>query len=157
MHTILLHLEEHLNKGALTSCLDSCCYACLYYTNIQRTFLIKDQREKTDFRLFWRYSEGLCFSLPAVCLIPSNSSSRIRQPCCHARLEPELPLLIAAMRLRKGGRAESAHKETGWSEANRQEGRKEARPMCRDSPISLDHNSGWQEPLMSGQVRIIKL
>ncbi len=49
----------------------------------------------------------------AVSLIPPNSSSRIRQQCCHARMEPELPLLIAAVRLREVDRAKRPHKDAG--------------------------------------------
>lgn len=49
----------------------------------------------------------------AVSLVPPNSSGRIRQRCCHTRLEPELPLLIAAVRLREVDRAETAHKDAG--------------------------------------------
>lgn len=99
----------------------------------------------------------------AVSLVPPNSSGRIRQRCCHTRLEPELPLLIAAVRLREVDRAETAHKDAGWSKAYRREDREDEERSWGPGedagipPINLDYNSGWQQPLMPGWVRIIKI
>lgn len=80
--------------------------------------IAEQKRDRSKFLLFSEDSVTVSLLLSmsdasALSLVPANSSSRIRQRCCHARLEPELPPLIAALRLREADRAETAHKDAG--------------------------------------------
>lgn len=80
------------------------------------------------------FVDSFFFSLPAASFVPSKSSSRIMQPSCHARLEPQCPLLIAAMKLREEERAEAAHKHSGRCKANRQKGKGDEPSQSRGIP-----------------------